>query len=80
MTKKEYHIVKHYIKSLCVDSIYELSSNVVLTEYETNLLVYINKNESRVGIALRIGASESKVSKDLRKTFTKINDYLKRQD
>ena len=80
MTKKEYHIVKHYIKSLCVDSIYELSSNVGLTEYETNLLVYINKNESRVGIALRIGASESKVSKDLRKIFTKINDYLKRQD
>lgn len=80
MTKKEYHIVKHYIKGLCVDSIYELSSNVGLTEYETNLLVYINKNESRVGIALRIGASESKVSKDLRKIFTKINDYLKRQD
>jgi hypothetical protein len=80
MTKKEYHIVKNYIKSLCIDSVYELANNVGLNEYETKLIVFVNKTESRVAISLKLGASESKISKDLRKIFTKINDYLKRQE
>lgn len=80
MTKEEYHITKNYIKGLCIDNVYTLSHNVGLNEYETKLLVYVNKNISRVGMSLKVGACESKISKDLRKTFTKINDYLKRQD
>lgn len=80
MTREEYHSTKNYVKGLCIDNVYELSNKVGLTEYETNLLTYVNKNISRVGMALKVGACESKISKDLRRTFTKVNDYLKRQD
>ena len=80
MTKKEYHIIKNHIKELCVDSVYELANKVGLNDYETQMIVFINKNESRVAISLKLGTCESKVSKDLRKIFTKVNDYLKRQD
>lgn len=79
MTKKEYHKTKNYIKSICVDSVYEIANRVGLTEYETNMLIFINKGDSRVAIALRLGACESKVSKDLRKIFMKVFDYLKRR-
>lgn len=79
MDRKNYHNIKRYIKTLCVDSIKELATNVGLTEYETKLLLCINKNDTRVHISLELGVSESKVTKDLRKMFIKINDYLKRQ-
>ena len=80
MTKQEYHIVKNHIKELCIDSVYELANNVGLNEYETKMIVFINKGESRVAISLKLGTCESKVRKELRKIFTRINDYLKRQD
>lgn len=79
MTKKEYHCTKNYIKSICVDSVREIASNVGLTRYETDMLISVNRGDSRVAIAIRLGACESKVSKDLRKIFTKVFDYLKRQ-
>ena len=80
MTKKEYHKIKNYIKSICIDSVYDIANNAGLTKYETDLLVFVNRCDSRVAISIKVGACESKISKDLRKIFTKVNDYLKRQD
>lgn len=79
MDRKEYHEIKKYIASLCKDSALELANNVGLTDYETKLLLHINKNNSRVHISLDLGICESKCTKDTRKVFTKIYDYLKRQ-
>ena len=80
MDKQQYLILKKHIRSLCVDSVKELASKVGLTAYETSLLVHINKNNTRIYTAIDLGVCESKVTKDTRKIFLKINDYLKRQD
>lgn len=80
MTRTEYHRIKNYIRSLCIDNVYDLANNVGLTVYETTLLKHINQNDTRTFISLSNNVSESKVSKDLRKIFTKVYDYLKRNN
>ena len=79
MDRKDYHRLKRYIKTLCIDNVKDLANNVGLTEYETKLLVYVNKNDTRVHMSLELGVCESKLTKDLRKIFVKVQDYLKRQ-
>ena len=41
MDKKEYSNIKKYIRSLCIDSVRELGTNVGLTDYEIKLLEHI---------------------------------------
>lgn len=65
---------------MCLDSVKELAHNVGLNEYETSLLIHINKNDTRVHTSISLGVCESKVTKDTRKTFLKLQDYLKRQE
>lgn len=79
MTREEYHNIKRHIKSLCIDSVLELSKRVGLNEYETKLLEHINKNDTRTCMSFKLNICESKITKDIRKTFTKIHDYNKRQ-
>lgn len=79
MDRKEYHKLKRYIKTLCIDNVNDLARNVGLTEYETKILTYVNKNDTRIHMSLELGVCESKLTKDLRKIFIKIQDYLKRQ-
>lgn len=76
MRKENYLKVKHYIKSLCMDSVIELCKNTGLTEEETTLIKRINRGDSRVFISLKMGMCESAVSKKSHKILTKIKDYL----
>ena len=80
MNRVQYFELKRYIRTLCTDSVIDLATNVGLNSYETTLLLHINKNNTRVHAALDLGVCESKVTKDTRKIFLKINDYLKRQE
>ena len=80
MNRIQFFELKSYIRSMCLDSVKELAHNVGLNEYETSLLVHINKNDTRVCTSMNLGVCESKVTKDTRKTFLKLQDYLKRQD
>lgn len=79
MNRRQYFELKRYIRTLCVDSVIDLATNVGLNSYETTLLLHINKNNTRIHTSLDLGICESKVTKDSRKIFLKINDYLKRQ-
>lgn len=80
MNRRQYFELKRYIRTLCVDSVIDLATNVGLNSYETTLLLHINKNNTRIHTSLDLGVCESKVTKDSRKIFLKLNDYLKRQD
>lgn len=80
MNKIQFWNLKNYIRSLCLDSVKELCNNVGLNEYETSLLIHINRNDTRVHTAMTLGVCESKITKDTRKIFLKINDYLKRNN
>lgn len=80
MNRRQYFELKRYIRTLCVDSVIDLATNVGLNSYETTLLLHINKNDTRIHTSLDLGVCESKVTKDSRKIFLKLNDYLKRQD
>lgn len=77
--RTEYFNIKHSIRSMCRDNVLDLCENVGLSEYETKLILHMNKDSTRVCIAMDLGVCESKVSKDNKKVITKINDYLKRQ-
>ena len=79
MDKKEYSNIKKYIRSLCIDSVRELGTNVGLTDYEIKLLEHINRNDTRIHSSLSLGICESKFSKDARKIFVKVYDYLLRK-
>ena len=79
MNKDEYSNIKKYIRSLCIDSVRELGTNVGLTDYEIKLLEHTNRNDTRIYTGLSLGVCESKVSKDLRKIFVKVYDYLQRK-
>ena len=79
MDRKYYFELKQYIRTLCVDSVIDLATNVGLNSYETTLLLHIYKNNTRVHTSLDLGVCESKVTRDARKIFSKLNDYLKRQ-
>lgn len=78
--KKDFLETKHYIKSLCYDSLIELCNKVGLTEYETKLMIHTNKDDTRIYTSMKLGVCESTVSKSRRKTITKIYDYLKRNN
>lgn len=80
MNKMQFFELKSYIRSMCLDSVKELAHNVGLNEYETSLLIHINQNNTRVHTSISLGVCESKVTKDTRKTFLKLQDYLKRQE
>lgn len=80
LSKQEYLALKKYIKNICIESVEELCINTGLTEYETNLVRCINKDETRTAIGIKFGISESKIRKDFRKCFNKINDYMKRNN
>lgn len=77
--RKDYFDIKHSIKSMCKDNALELCEKVGLTEYETKLIIHINRDSTRVSMAMDMGTCTSKISKDLRKIMTKIDDHLKRQ-
>ena len=78
--RKDYFDIKHSIKSMCRDNVIDLCNNVGLNEYETKLIMHINRDSTRVYTAMDMGICQSKVSKDLRKIMTKIDDHLKRRD
>lgn len=80
MDRNDYFKLKKYIKTLCTDSVIDLATNVGLNPYEKSLLLHINKNDTRVHTSLDLGVCESKLTKDTRKIFLKINDYLKRNN
>lgn len=77
--RKDYFDIKHSIKSMCKDNALELCEKVGLTEYETKLIMHVNHDSTRVSMAMDMGTCTSKISKDLRKIITKIDDHLKRQ-
>lgn len=77
--RKDYFEIKRNIKSMCRDNVIDLCNNVGLNEYETKLIMHINRDSTRVYTAMNMGICQSKVSKDLRKIMTKIDDHLKRQ-
>lgn len=78
--KTDFLNTKHYIQSLCTDSVIELCNKVGLTEYETKLMLHTNKEDTRIHTSLTLGVCESTVSKSRRKTINKIYDYLKRNN
>lgn len=78
--RKDYFEIKHNIKTMCRDNVLDLCNKVGLNEYETKLVLHINQDSTRVHTSLDMSVCQSKVSKDLRKIMTKINDYLKRRD
>jgi hypothetical protein len=80
MNRKQYFELKRYIRTLCMDSVIDLATNVGLNSYETTILLHLNKNDTRIHTSLDLGVCESKVTRDTRKIFLKLNDYLKRQD
>lgn len=80
MDRNDYFKLKKYIKTLCTDSVIDLATNVGLNSYEKSLLLHINKNDTRIHISLDLGICESKVTKDSRKIFIKILDYIKRNN
>ena len=76
INKTDYLKIRKYLQSLCLDNIKELCTNVGLTEYETNLIIHTNRNETRTYSAMQLGVCESKISKDKNKAFKRIKDYL----
>lgn len=78
MNKNEYLALKKYIKTLCKDSVIELSQNVGLTQYDTDLLLYLNSDTGRIQTSLLLGICERKYTKDLKLCLGKVYDYLKR--
>lgn len=78
MNKSDYLELKHYIKSVCTDTVHELSHSVGLTEYEESLLLYLNRDTSRIRTCLDLGISEWKYTKDLQRALMKLGDYIKR--
>ncbi len=78
MDKKEYLALKKHIKTLCRDSILELSDKVGLTKYDTELLLYLNNDMGRINTSLSLGICERKYTKDLKNCLNKVYDYLKR--
>ena len=53
--RKDYFDIKHSIKSMCRDNVIDLCNNVGLNEYETKLMLHINKDSTRVYTAMDVG-------------------------
>lgn len=78
MRADEYLKVRRYIKTLCLDSVKEICERVGLDEFDTNLVIHINKNYTRVHTSMTLGICESAVSKRKNKVLTRVRDYLKK--
>lgn len=78
MNRDEYFILKKYIKSICFDNAKDIASNVGLNDYETRLLLSLNKDNTRVATSMDMGICPWKYSQDLKKIINKIYDYKKR--
>jgi hypothetical protein len=78
MDKKDYLYTKRYIKSICYNSVVELCKDMHLCDYETNLLLYLNKDYTRTYSSLQLGVSDFKYTYDMKKVLSKVYDYLKR--
>lgn len=76
--KKDYFNLKHNIRNMCYASAMDLCKEVGLNEYETRLITHINRDNTRTQMCLDIGCCPSKISKDLKRIFTKIDNHLKR--
>lgn len=75
---QDYLALKKYIISLCKDDVLELSEKVGLNEYDTKLLLSLNRDESRVATCMKFGCCEKKYTKDLRRIMEKIFNHFKR--
>ncbi len=80
INKEDYLKIRKYIRSLCLENIKELCEKTGLNDYETQLIIHTNRNESRVYSAMQLNVCESKISKDKNKIFKRIKDYLKRNN
>ena len=80
INKTDYLKIRKYLQSLCLDNIKELCEKTGLTEYETNLMIYTNRNEPRIKTSMDLGCCPSKISKDKNKAFKRIKDYLLKND
>ena len=80
INKTDYLRIRKYLQSLCLDNIKELCEQTGLTEYETNLIIHTNRNETRTYSSMKLGVCESKVSKDKNRAFKRIKDYLIKND
>ena len=49
--RADYFKIKHDIREMCKDTVLELCERVGLNEYETNLVIHINKDDTRVSTA-----------------------------
>ena len=78
MDKKNYLETKRYIKSICYNNVIDICKKMHLDEYETNLLLDLNKDYTRTNTSLRLGVSDFKYIYDLKKLISKVYDYLKR--
>lgn len=80
MRADEYLKVRRYIKTLCLDSVKEICEAVGLDEFDTNLVIHINKNYTRVYTSLALGICESAVSKRKNKALARVRDYLRKNN
>lgn len=80
INKQDYLRMRRYIQTICLDTLKELCEKTGLNEYETLLMIYTNRNETRVYISMQLGVCESKISKDRNKIFKRLKDYMKRND
>lgn len=78
MTRQEYVKTKKYIKSLCKNELEDLCEKININEYDKNILLCLNRNDTRISISMEIGSCECKISKDTRRILTKIWNYNKR--
>lgn len=78
MNKQDYLSLKKHLISLCLDEINEIADKVGLNDYERNLVVHLNKGDTRIATCMDMGCCEKKYTKDLRRALGKIFNFLKR--
>ena len=61
--RADYFKIKHDIREMCKDTALELCERVGLNEYETNLVIHINKDDTRVSTALNMARAPQKYQK-----------------
>ena len=70
MNRKQYFELKRYIRTLCMDSVIDLATNVGLNSYETTILLHLNKNDTRIHTSLDLGVCVNQKSREiLEKSF-----------
>lgn len=72
--------MKRYLRTLCIDSVMELCVNTGLTENEIKLVIDLYNDNTRAGMGVKYNCCESKIYKDIKKSFIKIDDYMKRNN